>query len=303
MIATVFGWIALVLSPTATQIAGAKASDRAVRVPPDASAKDIVVTGYRQRKSQDRRAALPPGVNSSGNRVTYEHSARLAKCVVRGRSKLGDLRVVLDGEVGSARQRGAQHRLVQRFVTCSLSPTLLTFTMGSNSPQDHLPTGTALAGDSTGMGLGPTINPLGGSLYDRGAIVIATLKQFAPDLTLTRAELNVPEVQRRYYLREIPRNRLRSGLDQTYFGVATCMVREAPELAISLVYSDGPARMGDVQEALIDRTGNCVGNPRRVKVDPTQFRIYIADALYRWVVAARDIASLVPGDKMAANAS
>ncbi|WP_221364127.1 hypothetical protein [Sphingomonas jinjuensis] len=44
-------------------------------------------------------------------------------------------------------------------------------------------------------------------------------------------------------------------------------------------------------ESLIRCGGN---NARRVYFDPTHFRLFIADALYRWLVAAQGVDTLIP---------
>ena len=38
----------------------------------------------------------------------------------------------------------------------------------------------------------------------------------------------------------------------------------------------------------------CVSNARKVYFDPMQFRFYVADATYRWMVAAQGTTSLIP---------
>jgi hypothetical protein len=72
-----------------------------------------------------------------------------------------------------------------------------------------------------------------------------------------------------------------------------CMVRVEPRLAVMLAKTEGAARANDLQAALIDRARICVGNARRVRVDATEFRLYIADAVYRWAVAAKGVETLI----------
>ncbi len=101
-------------------------------------------------------------------------------------------------------------------------------------------------------------------------------------------------VQARFDKRELPRNRFRLPADYKYFEVAVCIVRVAPELSVRLAKSERAATLGDIQSALIDSARACVGDAREVKVDATEFRIYIADAVYRWAVAAKGVESLIP---------
>lgn len=294
-----------VAAPVAAQQAGGTPPPAAAPAPAapalsqDAQPDDIIVEGYRDRKPLAEKMTAPPTSSTIRNRRRYDYAERLAKCAAR--SKFGDLarlRAVVDGEFNSPRHHFDQDRLVRTYMTCGESPTLLSFT---EVPVDFTDMGLAgqyiLAGDTAGGTPGQsTGSPLGWSIYDRGALTIAALKRFAPDLTLTRKQTEDPRVQARFNLREIPRNRLRLPVDYHYFETAVCMVRLEPQLAVRLALMDGPARLSDVQEALVDRAKACVGNARRVRVDPTQFRLYIADAVYRWAVAARDVPSLIPLD-------
>ncbi|HEX8556324.1 MAG TPA: hypothetical protein VF695_16605 [Sphingomonas sp.] len=263
-------------------------------LPDDSQPDDIVVTGYRRGKARDRRVQVPAAASAIRNRVTYDYSERLAKCAARSHlTKLSRLRDVVDGEFNSARQITAQDRLVRSYITCGESPTLLSFT---SRPREaaSVDLASAVAGDYSGSPGIPEAAPLGYSIYDRGAFTIQAMKMFAPDLTLTRKDTNDPEVQVRFNAREVARNRFRLPTDYRYFEVAVCMVRLEPRLSVRLAMSTGSARLGDVQEALIDRARVCVGGARNVQVDPTQFRLYIADAVYRWAIAARGVDTLIP---------
>lgn len=279
------------------------AKQQAAPLPPDSAPDDIIVEGYRERKELDTRTGVPTAINTVANRKKYEYSERIAQCAARGRlSRMAALRAVVDGEVNTANFFMAQDKLVRSNITCSESPQLLSFTappmtttdleraLGSQMP---VPGGT---GDFTGVSGQTSASPLGFSIYDRGAFTIEALKRFAPDLKLTKADTDNPIVQSRFNLREVPRNRFRLPADSQYFQVAVCMVRVEPRLAVRLAMSGGGARLGDVQEALIDRARICVGNAPKVKVDPTQFRLYVADAVYRWAVAARNVDTLIPAD-------
>lgn len=279
------------VSPAAAPGQTAKASPRP---PADAVPDDIVVEGYRDRPDIQTKAKVPVAVSTTRNRATYGHSELLAKCAAR--SKLSDLkrlRAVVDGEFNTATMVLAQDRLKRIYISCSEGASLLGFT---SPPQSDLEMSAIFTEDMfTRTGSFQTASaPLGYSIYDRGAFTIQALKLFAPDLKLTREETNDPAVQSRFNLREVPRNRFRFREDYDYFQVAVCMVRVEPRLATRLALSDGSARFGDVQAALIDRARVCVGGAKNVQVDPTQFRLYIADAVYRWAVAARGVDSLIP---------
>jgi len=304
--------LALIALPAAAQDAtasdGSSPAPAQMRLPPDALPGDIVVRGYRDRKARDTRTTIPgsAGYRPSTNQRKYDLSERLAKCAARSRlSNLDWMRGVVDGEVNSARHHRNQDRLVRAYITCGESPSLLSYT---RPPQYASDIGSIAAASETmsiaaGNSGSVEASPLGWSIFDRGAFTIAVLKRFAPDLTLSRAEMADPAVQSRFNLREVPRNRLRFPVDYKYFQVAVCMVRVEPEMAVRLAMSDGEARFSDVQEVLIDRARICVGNAKKVQVDPTEFRLYIADAVYRWAVAARNVGSLIPSDAQLAEAN
>lgn len=285
--------LALIAVPASGQTPpGQVGSPPRTSLPADAEPDEVVVTGYRLSKPVDTRVQPPAAVSATRNRRTYEYSERLAKCAARSRlSDVSRLRDVVDGAFNTATMRTAQDRLVRIYITCSESPTLLSFT---SAPQSDLQRSSGVTADYAGVSGLTEAAPLGYSIYDRGAFTIQALKMFAPDLKLTRRETGDPAVQARFNAREVPRNRFRLPVDYRYFEVAVCMVRVEPRLSVRLAMSDGSARLGDVQEALIDRARVCVGGTKRVQVDPTQFRLYIADAVYRWAVAARGVDSLIP---------
>jgi hypothetical protein len=252
---------------------------------------EIVVEGYLKRDLQTK--SKPVAAVASSTRQAYSVSEMLAKCAVRGRlSTLVQLRSVVDGVFNSALQYHAQDRLVRSNITCGENAALLSFSSRPKRPGPSLD--NALKGDFSG--LTPSVAdsaPLGHSILDRGAFTIQAIKRYAPDLTLTPAQTADPVVRARFDSREIPRNRFREPADYRYFEVAVCMVRVEPRLAVMLAKTEGAARANDLQAALIDRARICVGNARRVRVDATEFRLYIADAVYRWAVAAKGVETLI----------
>ena len=133
------------------------------------------------------------------------------------------------------------------------------------------------------------------ALYDRGALLGAAIERYAPDFSLDRSDVTDAAVQARLDAREIPRNRLRLDSDGFYFRVAICMVRLQPGLATALVRNYGdPQFQAEIGQLILVRAKACLGNPKRIKVEPRQFAIYITDAAYRWEVAARGAESLLP---------
>lgn len=264
---------------------------------------NIIVDGYRTRRSLPTFVDIPNNISAVKARTKYEMADRIAACASRGKiAGLSRLRAVVDGEFNSPLHAIAQDRLKRTYITCSEGVTLLSFTSSTESPAGVMLAATALTNNVTSSGqMSGTVVPnsidavpLGHSIYDRGAFTIRAMQTFTPDLTLTREQTLDPLVQERFNLREIPRNRFRAPSDYEYFEVAVCMVRLQPALAVRLTLNDKPAKLDGLQAALINRARICVGNSRHVQVDPTQFRIYIADAVYRWAVAAKNVESLIP---------
>lgn len=134
------------------------------------------------------------------------------------------------------------------------------------------------------------------SVFDRGALFEYALTKFAADLQLTRDDLWQAEVRRRFLKRELPKVRMRDPDDQRYFDVVSCVVQLRPQESLALVrLPEGSPKQGRLEALLIASTPNCFSNAKNVTVDPNQFRLYIAEAVYNWAVAVRGVDSLVPG--------
>lgn len=101
-------------------------------------------------------------------------------------------------------------------------------------------------------------------------------------------------MQARFDGREIPLARFRLPVDRRFFEAAVCFVRLQPELASRLVQTDKAEAIARIEARMVNGAPICVGNARQVYFDPSQFRFYIADAVYRWAVAVRGVSSLVP---------
>jgi len=144
-------------------------------------------------------------------------------------------------------------------------------------------------------------NPIAGtalcrSVFDRGVLFEYALTSFAPDLQLTRAELSREDVRRRFLKRGLPKVRLRYPEEQRYFDVVSCVVQLRPEESLELIRAQsGSAKENRLEALLIASAPACFGNAKSVTVDSNQFRLYIAQAVYDWAVAVKDVDSLVPG--------
>lgn len=234
--------------------------------------EDIVVTGLRDIEARDS-AVTTQTLGSArtgsavGSRRVFDLAQRWAACAAA--PKDGErrewLRKALDTRTNSTVQAFAMARLAQLNMGC--------------------------APDATRAVNGAVTDPY----YDRGALVIETLKSVKPPITLTTAQTGDPVVQARFNTRETPLAKFRLPVDQQYFETAVCFVRLQPELAVRLALTDRPLdAVRRLEAAIVNRGRICVGNARNVYFDGVQFRFYIADAVYRWVVAARGLNTLVP---------
>lgn len=288
---------AIPIAPAAAQESTKAPSRAGWDEPRDA---DVLVRGYRERKKSTLigTGSLRHSVVQTRHRLV--RSQMLANCVARGRlAPAARLSAVIDEVVGSTSQAIAQDLLKRTYITCSAEGGAL-LSVSTESGANGLDALVSATGGGSGA---PSARDaavhndpaaLGRSIYDRGALTLVALKRFAPGLVLTRGQTHDPEVQRRFDSREVPRNRLRNGGDRLLFEVAVCMVRMEPELSIGVAFNDDHALVPDLQGALIDGARDCVGGAKRVAVDPTHLRMYVADAVYRWAVAARGVETLVP---------
>ncbi len=266
-------------TPPAQTSPSAAPSSNADPVPRQAG--DITVEGITLPgdEAADQRVAQSATGSTSGidasqsiiaNRRKYEWSDISARCTISSdRLKKARLRAAVDGEYNQSRQAYAQDFLVRRNPSCMQHPFQARF---SQPPE------------------------LGYSIYDRGAFLIEAIRTYAPDLKLTRRETGDLAVQSRFNLREVPRNRFRLPVDYRYFETAVCAVRLQPTLSVALVRTPHAQtkKVNRIESAIVDGSRICFGNAKKVFFDPTQFRIYIADAVYRWAVAARGVDSLIP---------
>lgn len=278
--AAIFGAALAVAAPAQTaapQQPGPTPRSRSQATPESPPSDDVVVTGLRD--IDEKTSAVTTRTTTSGrtgrgsvfSRQAFNLAERFARCAVkreiRGRA---ELRGALDGTIGSARQVFQQGRFVQLNASCA-------------ADVDRARSG--VSADTPGYNQ---------FYYDRGALFLQALRVFAPGLKLTKAQTADPDVQRRFNLRETALARFRLPVDRTYFETAVCLVRLQPELSVRLL---NVARYQDVttnEAAIVNGARICTGNARRVYFDPVQFRFYIADAVYRWALAAQNKATFIP---------
>ena len=255
-------------TPPSVQTAPSQAGEivvEGIAVPGEEAPQESLTPG-----GPGRTSGIDPSQTPIANRQKYDWSDIYVRCVMSSaRLRKTELRDVVDGPFNYSTQAYAQDLLARRNASCL-----------QHSFQTH-------AVDPPGLGY---------SIYDRGAYLVEAIRTYAPALKLTRRETGDQKVQSRFNLREMPRNRYRLPVDYRYFEVAVCAVRLQPTLSVALVATPHaePAKIRRIENAIVSGSRICFGNAKKVFFDPTQFRIYIADAVYRWVVAARGVDSLIP---------
>lgn len=247
-------------------------------VAPPRSPSDIIVNGVRglddpaSAVTHETLGSSRTGIGARRSGEAMAVSLRYAKCAVRANGGAHDwLRRTLDGIIDGASQRFAQSRFVQIKSTCA---------------QD--------AAFATQTGFATAANGVDTSYYDRGALFIRAVQVFAPGLDLTAAQTGDRAVQARFNAREIPLAAARLPTDREYFEMAVCFVRVQPEASVDLVMLDDPDRVARTEARIVNGARECAGGAREVVFDAAQLRAYVADAVYRWTVAARGVDTLIP---------
>ncbi|UYY79137.1 hypothetical protein [Sphingomonas sp. R1] len=269
MTKAVLGWLAFAMATPCL----------AQTTPPPEEKSQIVVEG-KAPAIQD----LPIRVNPNPNQPDRVESAsgisearRFVRCMREINPKL--LRQTIDRAANDIRARWSLDRLIRQGAACHGSMF--------HEPQPASP----YYGDC---------NPIAGtklcrSVFDRGVLFEYALARFAADLQLTRDDLRQEQVRLRFLKRELPKVRMRTPDDQRYFDVVSCVVQLRPQESLELVrLPEGSPKEGRLEALLIASAPNCFGNAKKVTVDPNQFKLYIAEAVYNWAVAFRAVDSLVP---------
>ncbi|WP_294294045.1 hypothetical protein [uncultured Sphingomonas sp.] len=236
---------------------------------------EVVVEG-----NNDRKAPPPPGINTIVNGNAFaavnQKSEQFAKCAKNvDAQSLGPL---IDGDMNSPAQTYALDRIIRNNLGCY--PDL---PFGTHPPE---------LGECNAIGVFDVT--VCRNLYDRGALMEAAIARYAPDATLNAAEVNDTAIQQRLNLREAGRNGKRIPIDRFLFQVGICMTRMQPELVTRIVQAHGDAALQNaLTMKVLDETRPCIGGAKKVRMEPTQLRYYLVDAFYRWVVAARDVGTLL----------
>lgn len=269
----------------------------AARAP--AQTPDVIVEGQRDipRRPVNPDTKLVTGSPGGlSHRKIYDNSQRVARCIMRQSRDL--IRTAIDGTVNSYEQRRAMGDLIERTAFCNSNPNIVRQARALGAGGNAM---TWVLTDVDPVQVVGENNPQteaslkGVSVYDRGALMEQVLSEWVRDLNLSRRQTYDRAVQQRFDALEVPRNRERTDLDFKYFATVVCMVRMEPALAVAMLRAPaGSVAQNRAQANIIDRARPCVGNARKVKIDGVQFRAYVADAVYRWTVAARGVDTLIP---------
>jgi len=254
----------------------AEAQEQVKPAPPD-----VIVEAERPLSKEERKAApyafLGPGYDPEHTATYYEGALGAARCATSGPlSNTQALRAIVDGVFNSSAHDRQMQLLMYRTSTC-----------GMGTQTRHFLDKTATF---------PASEVEIGVMY-RGAFVLRTIERYAPNLALTPAQLSDPVVQQRFREREGMRNRFRVPADMAYLGITTCLVQHDPVTARRILQSEDRRELHRISARLIDRNRTCVGGARKVSFDPFQFRFHIADAFYRWALAALNVPTLIPSDE------
>lgn len=131
-------------------------------------------------------------------------------------------------------------------------------------------------------------------VFERGVLFEQALEEFGGGVPLTRRETFDEDIRARFMAREEERNRYRLKLGSNYFYTVACMVQIQPEYGTALLTAEpGSDDETRLRQLLIGYGGPCMGNPKKVVVDPGQFRAYVAEAVYSWKVAVLGKPSLI----------
>lgn len=146
-------------------------------------------------------------------------------------------------------------------------------------------------------GYSPPWNPamIGTDFLDRGILIERTLRQFVPDVALDASQTFDPAVRAQFRKVETQQNRYRQNPEMSGFIVAACLVQTQPVLTTRLFHAQqGSDLVRGLEQAIIVNSPECLEGVKKLSIEPTTLRVYLIDAFYRWVLAARNVSTLIP---------
>ncbi|WP_322963027.1 hypothetical protein [Sphingomonas fuzhouensis] len=141
----------------------------------------------------------------------------------------------------------------------------------------------------------PDVMAAGASYLDRTILLEQVLRRFVPNAALDAAQTFDPAVRARFRVVETQHNRYRRNPELSGFALAACLVQTQPVLATRLVHAEqGSDLVRGLEQAMIVNAPECLQGLTRLTVEPTTTRMYIVDAFYRWLLAVRNVPTLIP---------
>jgi hypothetical protein len=275
----------MTICPSAVARAGLVQRDTAA-IAPSQENSDVTVTGHRLKNGFPSALSLNPEM--ARGRTRHQKRAEVfAKCM-----RFFDpfyLRGAIDGVIHSSTETFALGRLIQKNIGCYPDQEVVP-------PRSAADLGDCNAATVFGMVDEAWSAKECRAPYDRAAILRRVMAKYGGTLELTAKQTRDPAVQARFNAREVPRNRLRRDDDKLMFEISVCLVRMAPELSVDLVEANDTKQQYWLEDDIIDNARPCIGGAQQLGIDPADLRDYISDSVYRWIVAARNVDSLIPAD-------
>lgn len=248
--------------------------------PLQTTGQEVVVEGERL---PDLNAPPPPGIKKTGNTIVVgqvdDHSQIFQRCVKFVPSDA--LRGVVDGQPNSPKHEYSLDRFIRMNVACY---------PGAQQPPPESPGYSYCRAV-----IGNDRLPICRNVYDRGAIIAGALAHFAPDAALTQSDVADKAVQNRLDQREAIRLALALPADKARMQIAECLVMSQPETVTKLFQArDTPALQVQYVYRILDRGKVCLGGIKPIRIEPLYFRYVLTEAFYRWVLAARNIDTVIP---------
>lgn len=257
----------------------------------DTGEETVVVNGHRIKVHRPNHLRVAPDI-ARGRRRLEARAEAFAQCM-----RISDLNLLhdaIDGRMGYSSNRFAIGRLIQENAGCYEGLNLAP-------PPSAIEIGTCNRARVQGIATDPSQIIECRAGYNRAAILRRVIAAYASPLRLTPEQTTDPVVQARFNAREMPRNDLRRSDDDTMFQIAVCMVRLQPEASVDLVEASTIPEQYRLEDKIVDGAKECIGGAPQIGIDPSEFRDYITDSVYRWIVAARGVDSLIPAARQAAN--
>ncbi|RYY25672.1 MAG: hypothetical protein EOP62_12480 [Sphingomonadales bacterium] len=264
---------------------------------------DILVTG---RKGEKPRPNPMPPASAVFSRGVASDAGSFARCLNGDAPELQ--RIVIEGHVRDKPTQKALDKLIRSHAGC-----YPRFRKNVSTSNEHYGScNSEFAGATNGYANPNWNRKPGGGLkgqwadfkaefkicrapYDRLAVVEEAFHTYAPHFMLTRADTLNKETVARFRAREDVRGKFRGPMDRTFYTTIACMVQLAPEESVRLLRAQPNSdREVQLREQILAKASYCTGDVKKVSVDPPQFRGYVADAVYHWTLAAKNVETLIP---------